>query len=76
MKILEMCEDHYMKSHKKCEDGGVEILNKRCEIIFEQPLRGGQVCARERENKQEMLSAFALYRQSSLYNVTITGHSI
>ena len=21
-KILEKCEDHYIKSHKKCEDGG------------------------------------------------------
>ena len=20
--ILEKCEDHYIKSHKKCEDGG------------------------------------------------------
>ena len=36
-KILEKCEDHYIKSHKKCEDGGG--LSKKCEIIFEWPLR-------------------------------------
>ena len=29
-KILEKCEDHYIKSHKKCEDGGggLEIVKK------------------------------------------------
>ena len=38
-KILEKCEDHYIKSHKKCEDGGgVGNCQKRCEIIFERPL--------------------------------------
>ena len=27
-RILEKCEDHYIKSHKKCEDGGVKIVKK------------------------------------------------
>ena len=27
-KILKKCEDHYIKSHKKCEDGGLKIVKK------------------------------------------------
>ena len=40
LKILEKFEDHYIKSHLKCEDGGggVKIVKKTCEIKFEWPL--------------------------------------
>ena len=27
-KFLEKCEDHYIKSHKKYEEGGVKIVKK------------------------------------------------
>ncbi len=36
--FFEKCEDHYIKSHKKCEDGGIENCQKRCKIMFEWPL--------------------------------------
>ena len=40
MTIVKRCEDLYIKSHKKCEDGGggVKICQKGCDIIFERPL--------------------------------------
>ena len=34
--ILEKCENHYIKSYKKCEErGGVKMVQERCEIILE-----------------------------------------
>ena len=39
MTFFEKCEDHYIKSHKKCEEGGLlKIVNKKMrEITFEWP---------------------------------------
>ena len=34
-KIPEKCEDHYIKSHKKCEEEGVKIVKKGVRLFDE-----------------------------------------